>query len=125
MSAVRWTAGISRELPGWALRGILCAAASAFWAAMVGFRQPLEIAGMVTGVAAWVACFAIACAWLPSRPAPLPPTSVRALKAAAWCKIGLSVAGALPLFLGTILELGSAFVAIAFGLDTLLGAAAL
>ena len=38
------------ELPGWTLRGVFCAATSAFWAVQIGFSSVAEVAGMVAGV---------------------------------------------------------------------------
>ena len=81
------------ELPGWALRGCLCAASSAFWAVLIGFQAPAEIAGMVTGVAVWVCVFAALCSWTPSLAWLKQPQMAAALKHAAWIKLGLSALG--------------------------------
>lgn len=81
------------ELPGWGLRGALCAANSAAWAWLLGFRAPAEIAGMVAGVACWVAVFAAGCAWTPRPARWRQPVVVAALKWAAWIKIGLTAGG--------------------------------
>jgi hypothetical protein len=84
-------------LPGWGLRGVLCAATSAIWAAMAGFTAPVEIAGMVAGVAWWVVVFAAACAW-PARAGRWPRAEVdTAVKWAAWLKAGSAAIGWLGL----------------------------
>lgn len=81
------------ELPGWLLRGVLCAVSSVGWAVLLGFHTPAEIAGMATGVVAWVLVFAGACAWLLRTPRPEHARWAAALKRAAWIKIGLTVLG--------------------------------
>jgi hypothetical protein len=59
----------------------------------MGFSDPVEIAGLAAGIAAWVVLFAGFCAWhrqaAPRGPARLVP----ALKIAAWAKFALSAAG--------------------------------
>ena len=90
------------ELPGWALRGGLCAAVSFVWALLMGYNSPFEIAGMVVGVAAWVVLFAGYCAW-PGRTVRRGGPSIgRALKVAAWIKFGTSAAGGLVYLLHAI-----------------------
>ena len=85
----RW----SVELGGWALRGILCAAASVYWAVTAGFDTPAEIAGMVAGVAAWVTIFAALCAWRGDAAWLATGRLAPALKIAAWTKFALSGGG--------------------------------
>jgi hypothetical protein len=79
------------ELPGWLLRGALCAANSAVWAALIGFQAPAEIAGMLFGVVFWAALFAAACAVVPVSQ-PWFPEAAAALKWATWIKVGLMAA---------------------------------
>jgi hypothetical protein len=81
------------ELPGWLLRGVLCAANSAVWAVLSGFQAPEEIAGMLAGVVFWVAVFAAVCAWMPQAARLNQLRIVAALKWAAWIKIGLTAFG--------------------------------
>lgn len=81
------------ELPGWALRGVFCAATSAFWAVMMGFSSAAEIAGMVAGVACWVGIFAGLCVWLPGAVNWLNRDAAVALRWAAWIKVGLTAGG--------------------------------
>jgi len=95
MKALMESDGFRAELPGWALRGGLCAAVSFAWALLMGFNSPIEIAGMAAGVAAWVVLFAGYCAW-PGRAVRRGRQPVgRALKVASWIKIGTSAAGGL------------------------------
>jgi hypothetical protein len=81
------------ELPGWMLRGVLCAANSAFGAFLLGFQSPAEVVGMVVGVGCWIGCFAAVCASSPVLDWLRQPRLGAALKRAAWIKIGLTVAG--------------------------------
>jgi len=114
------------ELPGWALRGLLCAATSAFWAALMGFQSPAEIAGMVAGFACWVAIFAAGCAWL-RRSAHWGQTRVvAALKWGAWGKVGLTVFAWLLFAGGGALQSDDlSQIGIVVSVDMLLGLAAL
>lgn len=119
-------AAFEDELPGWVLRGALCAVNSAFWAWMMGFQHPAEIAGMATGVAFWVAVFAGVCAWTPRsawwQQAQIGP----ALKRAAWIKIGLTCSGWLLLAGASLVHISGAEALAMFGMvDMLLGMAAL
>jgi hypothetical protein len=82
-----------RELAGWGLRGVLCAASSFWWAWIAGFDSPAEIAGMAAGVIVWVALFAGFCVWHPSAGGRGPAQLVPALKGAATIKFLLSAAG--------------------------------
>lgn len=93
MKAVIDCARFPAELGGWALRGSLCATVSFGWAWVAGFNSPFEIAGMVAGVAFWVALFAGYCAWSGLALRRGRETFARALKVAAWIKSGTSVAG--------------------------------
>lgn len=95
-----------RELPGWALRGVLCAAPSAFWAVLGEFQHPSEIAAMVLVTALYITGFA----WL-SAGEFMAATSgrrtfVQALKMSAWIKpatiVFLGSAGAI--FSGRVLN---------------------
>lgn len=114
------------ELPGWTLRGILCGANSAFWAWMLGFQAPVEIAGMVAGVAFWVAVFAGVCVWKPHSLRWPQSEFVAALKWAAWIKIGLSAGGWLLFAGASALSSNSLSQFAMFGMvDMLLGIAAL
>ena len=81
------------ELPGWTLRGVLCAASSAGWAWLMGFQAPAELAGMLAGVAFWVVMFATACARMSPSFAGQQTEACTALKWAAWIKIALTAAG--------------------------------
>jgi hypothetical protein len=93
MKAVIESEWFARELGGWGLRGVLCAAVSFGWALVAGFTAPVEIAGMVAGVAAWVAIFAVVCAWPAQSRITCPAKWVPALKVAAWIKFAFSAAG--------------------------------
>ena len=90
MKALWESAEFQAELPGWALRGTLCATSSVGWAWLIGFQSSSEFAGMAAGVACWVAVFAGICAWV----TPAVPGSqlewVIALKWAAWIKVALT-----------------------------------
>jgi hypothetical protein len=81
------------ELPGWTLRGGLCAASSAGWAWLMGFQTLAELAGMLAGVAFWVVVFAAACARMSPSFARPPTEACTALKWAAWIKIAFTAAG--------------------------------
>lgn len=107
------------ELPGWALRGSLCAAISAFWAVAGGFSAPAEIAGMIGGVAVWVALFAAAVTWARRSGASMPADAADALKTAAWIKVGLSVLG----IVGVAWPLAGSLMFLGPGLDLILGLA--
>lgn len=114
------------ELPGWALRGVLCAANSAFWAVMMGFQQPAEIAGMAAGVAFWVVVFAGLCACTPLAERLRQPRIGAALKRAAWIKIGLTAAGWLSLAGASLMRASGAEVLAMLGMaDVLMGMASL
>jgi hypothetical protein len=114
------------ELPGWVLRGVLCAASSAAWAALLGFQAPAEIAGMVAGVAFWVAVFAALCAWRPGPARWNQPQAVAALKWAAWIKVGFTAFGWLVFAAGGMLNLeGLSQMGMLGMVDLLLGLAAL
>jgi hypothetical protein len=114
------------ELPGWALRGVLCAANSAFWAWMMGFQQPEEIAGMVAGLAFWVAVFAGLCATTPLLERLKQPQFGAALKRAAWIKIALTAVGWLAFVGASLVRTSGAEALAVFGMaDVFLGMAAL
>jgi len=81
------------ELPGWALRGGLCALYSFFLAHLVGFNQPAEIAGMAMGVVVWVLLFAAGCAWLLQGGSAGWMSAVRALEVAVVIKFILMLVG--------------------------------
>lgn len=87
------------ELPGWILRGVFCAANSACWATLAGFTHPAEIAGMVVGVAFWVAVFAGFCGWARQTGRIATGRMAEALKTAAWIKLLLVLLG-LPAMFG-------------------------
>ena len=109
------------ELPGWILRGVLCAANSACWAAVTGFTHPMEIAGMALGVAFWVALFTGYCAWS-LRTAPVARGRlVAALKTATWIKIILVVLGLPALFGSRFLPEWLMLSFFGFSVDMLLG----
>lgn len=93
MKAVIESDRFAAELGGWALRGTLCAASSFWWAFATGFNAPVEIAGMATGVIAWVALFATFSVWHGQAPHRGPSRLVSALKIAAWIKFLLSAVG--------------------------------
>lgn len=114
------------ELPGWALRGILCAATSAFWAVLMGFQAPTEIVGMIAGVAGWVAVFATVCAWLQHSVRWSRTRASAALKWAAGIKIGLVASGWLAYGVGGLLQWDDMMGMALFGMvDPLLGLASL
>jgi hypothetical protein len=114
------------ELPGWALRGVLCAFSSAGWAVLMGFQDPAEIAGMGAGVAFWVAVFAAGCAARPGIARWNHPQAVTALKWATWLKIGFTTCGWLLFGLGGMLNLEALSQMGMLGMiDTLLGLASL
>lgn len=118
---------ISDELPGWLIRGVFCALTSFGWAYAMGFTHGAEIVGMILGVAFWVIAFALLTAW---RPGPVTTgwgRYGRALKVAAWIKIGLTLVG-VPALLGLLdTNLGRWLspLAVTFSLDMLLGLASL
>jgi hypothetical protein len=93
MIAVIESERFPRELAGWGLRGVLCAASSFWWALVSGFNSPAEIAGMAAGVIVWVALFAGFCVWQLTTGARGPAQLVPALKMAALIKFLLSAAG--------------------------------
>jgi len=114
------------ELPGWALRGVLCAVSSAGWAALMGFQDPVEIAGMAAGVGFWVLVFAAWCAWRPSVQRWNQSQAVAALKWAAWIKIGITALGWVMFALGGMTNFEALSQMGMLGMvDTLLGLAAL
>lgn len=86
-----------RELPLWAVRGILCAAPSALWAVIGEFKQPAELAAMVLGTGLYIAGFAWFSAWPVMAANAARRQLVRALKMSAWIKpamvVGLGAAG--------------------------------
>ncbi len=88
-----------RELPLWAVRGVLCAAPSVFWAVLCEFQHPVEIAAMVFVTALYIAGFAWFSAWEVMAATPGRREFVRALKMSAWLKpasvVGLSSVGLL------------------------------
>lgn len=78
-----------RELPGWLLRGAVCALPSA-WFAFAAIPPSLAmVAGMVAGFGLVVAAFAAGC----SRVDPNGPPWGRALRIAAWIRAGLPIIG--------------------------------
>lgn len=114
------------ELPGWLLRGVLCALNSAGWAALMGFQDPVEIAGMAAGVGCWVAVFAAVCAGRTRIVRWNQPQAVAALKWATWIKIGITACGWLSIGLGGMLNLDALSQMGLLGSgDMLLGLAAL
>jgi hypothetical protein len=114
------------ELPGWALRGVLCAASSAAQPALMGFQHPMEIAGMVAGVGFWVIVFAAWCAWRPNISHWNQSQAVVALKWAAWIKIGLTATGWALFALGGMMKFEALSQMGMLGMvDTLLGLASL
>ncbi len=115
------------ELPGWALRGAVCALTSFGWALVGGFSHPTEIAGMILGVGFWVAVFALGTAWLPANVNERWRRLGRALKRAAWIKFAVTILG-VPLVLGLLNGFtgrGVGPLAFVFMLDMMLGLAAL
>ncbi len=126
MNALIDSAAWRDELPGWAVRGVLCAANSAFWAWMLGFQAPVELAGMAAGVACWVGIFAVLCVWTPPAARWAYPQFAAALKWAAGIKIGLTAAGWLGFAGASLVRTSGAEALAAFGMaDVLLGMAAL
>lgn len=81
------------ELPGWVLRGSLCAVSSAYWAVALGFNSPEEVADMAAGVVAWMAIFAGVCVHLQRQEGRSRIQVVSALKRASWIKVWLTVLG--------------------------------
>jgi hypothetical protein len=79
------------ELPGWALRGVVCALMSFYLAIQGGFGNPAEIAGMILGVGFWVAVFTWAATWLPANLGSRWARIGQALKKAAWIKSGITL----------------------------------
>lgn len=115
------------ELPGWILRGSVCALTSFGWAVVAGFSHPAEIAGMLLGVAGWVAVFTLATVWLPEHGRGVWGRYGAALKRAAWIKFGFTLLG-VPALLGVCGGLGTTVTALlgyAFTFDLMLGLAAL
>lgn len=76
-----------REFAGWLGRGMLYASPSVFWAGMVGFTQPAEIAAIVLCGVMFVALVSLYCSWRSSGTAGDESEFVRALKIAMWVKI--------------------------------------
>lgn len=93
MKAIWESEAFRSELPGWTLRGVLCAASSAGWACLMGFQAPAELAGMLAGVAFWVVMFAMACARMSPSLVGQQSEACTALKWAAWIKIAFTAAG--------------------------------
>lgn len=123
----RAASGFSAELPGWILRGSVCALTSFGWAVAAGFSHPAEIVGMIFGVAAWVAAFAWITAWLPEQSRGIWARYGPALKRAAWLKFGFTLLG-VPALLGVWGGAGttlSALLGYAFTFDLMLGLASL
>jgi hypothetical protein len=126
------------ELADWTLRGVLCAATSAFWAALLGFTSVAEVAGMLLGVGCWIVAFALVGASA-RRTANAAASDRRRLKDgrgraglaealgwAAWIKLGLTgVAWLLYGFAGFFGLQNLLQVALLGMTDTLLGIAAL
>lgn len=79
-------ARFGRELPLWALRGVLCAVPSAFWAVLADFKHPAEIAAMIAGTGLCIAGFAWFSAGEVMTTTPGREQFVRALKMSAWLK---------------------------------------
>lgn len=126
MKTLLESAEFQGELSGWAVRGVLCALNSAFWAFMLGFQQPAEFAGMAVGVAFWVAVFAVLCAWTPRAGWWRQPRFGAALKRAALIKIGLTAAGWLCFAAASQVRTSGAEALTMLGMvDMLLGLAAL
>lgn len=126
MSVMPESAEFRNELPGWAVRGVLCAANSAFWAWMLGFQAPVELAGMVAGVAVWAGIFALLCVWSPLPARWAHPQFAAALKWAAGIKIGLTAVGWLSFAVASHVRTSGAEALAALGMvDMLLGMAAL
>lgn len=105
---------MGRELPLWSMRGILCAAPSAFWAVMVEFQHPAEIAAILLVTMLYIAGFAWFAAWDAMAATPGRRQFVRALKMSAWIKPATVVvfgsAGAL--FSGRVLSPDPWFAAV-------------
>lgn len=126
------------ELADWTLRGLLCAATSAFWAALTGFTSPAEIGGMFCGVAGWIVAFALVGASARRTPNAAPRDShllndyraraglADALGRAAWMKFGLTGAAWLLYGFAGFFGLQNLLQIALLGMtDTLLGLAAL
>lgn len=83
------------ELAGWALRGLLCAVPSAFFAVIGGFNRPAQLVAMATGFAAYVMLFAGFCAARAMQRTEARERFVRTLKMSAWLKASLLLGVAL------------------------------
>lgn len=116
-----WTS----ELTGWVLRGLLCAAPSAFCAVLFGFQHPTEISAMVLVTVLYIAGFAWFSAWDVMAATPGRRRFLRALKMSAWIKpasvVGLGAVAALLSGFGLNAEPWFAGI----GPDAALGAVAL
>jgi hypothetical protein len=93
MNALFASPGFRREMPGWVIRGVICALNSVYFAVIASFQSVPEFAGMVTGVLIWAALFAAACAWFPSSRRFHGHRIDEALRWAVWLKVGMTVAG--------------------------------
>ena len=126
MTALLESEAFRNELPGWVLRGVLCALGSAFWAVMMGFETPAEIAGMVAGVVFWSTGFAGLCCSTRLLAGLKQPRLGSALKRAAWIKLGLTTFGWALMFGAGSLRFHGVEVLGIFGMiDAVLGLASL
>lgn len=125
MSALLETPEFRAELPGWVLRGVLCAANSAWWAVMAGFTHPAEIAGMVLGVAVWVVAFTAFGGWARQTGRIAPARFADAVKTAAWIKLLLVVVGLPAMFCSRFLPEWMTVFVFGFSMDMVLGMLAL
>ena len=88
------TFDFQRELIGWTVRGLVSAAISLWYAAMLGFLHPVEIFGMGLGILFWVAVFTLTTVKLMALIVnPGWGRYARALKTAVWIKFLLTLIG--------------------------------
>lgn len=79
--------GFRRQLNGWMLRSLVCAAPSFCWAWAVGLRDPAAVTAMILVIVAFAIAWSGLAGWL-EQGTPRRRTLLRWLKRSAWIKAG-------------------------------------